>query len=272
MPGGVVALARELDRRSALLARTAAAFALLALVLVALWIVDAQEVLGINRWIKPLKFSLSITVYLATLAWLLPHVTLGRKAAVMVTWVPVVMMIGEMIGIASQSARGEPSHFNYTTLHNAVVFQLMGVMIVINTAAVAVLAWAYWTQETALPRAYREGIRWGLVVAFIGMNEAWFMIAINAHTVGLADGGPGLPFVNWSTRVGDLRVAHFVGMHALQVLPLLGWLVAERVTAAKGWPPDQGVRRVRLVAAAYTVVVVALLGWALLERPLIALG
>lgn len=268
----LVGVARELDRRSAPLARTAAFFALVALVMAGLWAIDSREILGINRWIKPLKFSLSLTIYLATLAWLLPHVTLGRRSRWIVTWVPVIMMVGEMVGIIGQSARGTTSHYNIATLFDAVVFQSMGIMIVINTLAVAVLAWAYWTQETTLPRAYREGIRWGLVVALIGMNEAWFMIGMQAHTVGLADGGPGLPLLNWSTRVGDLRVAHFVGMHALQLLPLAGWRTAREVTAAKGWPPDLGVRRVRVAAAAYALLVAGLFAWAMLERPLIDLG
>jgi hypothetical protein len=49
-----------------------------------------------------------------------------------------------------------------------------------------------------------------------------------AHTVGAPDGGRGLPVTGWSVDHGDLRIAHFLGMHGLQVLPLLAWWIARR--------------------------------------------
>ena len=52
------------------------------------------------------------------------------------------------------------------------------------------------------------------------------VMAIGGHTVGAPDGGEGIPGVGWSRHHGDLRVAHFFGLHALQILPFLGWLVS----------------------------------------------
>lgn len=225
--------------------------------------VDDRTLLGIDIWIKPAKFLLSIGIYLVTLAWMLPRVEVGRLMREALRWTFVITMIGESSLISMQAWRGVPSHFNATTSFDAAVFDAMGGLIAANTlAAFALLVLFLFRPRPMLPRAVLSGIRFGLLLFLVASGVGGMMVGQNAHAVGVADGGPGLPFVNWSTEGGDLRIAHFIGLHALQGLPILGWLVGRR-------SPTAGVTTVHLAALAWAL----LFGWTLWQamsgRPLV---
>jgi hypothetical protein len=158
--------------------------------------------------------------------------------------VTVVSLIVEMIVIITQAARGTASHFNQTTPLNTALWFTMGAFIALVWAMNLVLA-ALLIVQRMPDRAFAWSLRLGLIISAIGMAVAFLMVVprpeqaaaissgrgrhiVGAHSVGVADGGPGLPIVGWSTVGGDLRAAHFVGLHALQILPFFGWLLTRR--------------------------------------------
>jgi hypothetical protein len=235
----------EAFRRSPVLASLGAANVGLALVFLALWPLDPTQILGISRWVKPLKFSVSIAIYVVTMGWILAHLMgSSRKAVVAITSAIAVAMAGEIILITMQSLRGVQSHFNAATLFDEAVFGSMGLLIALNTIAVIWATILFFMKPAEADGAYLTGIRLGLVVFLLASVEGGVMIGRNSHSVGVDDGGPGLPLVNWSTVGGDLRIAHFAGLHALQALPLLGWFLDRNhvprartivVAASAGW-------------------------------------
>ncbi len=245
----------ELRRRSpALFALTAIHVALLATLVCALQI-DAVQVLGISRWIKPTKFAMSIAIYLATIAWLLPATGLPERTRRRLVAVIGVTMTLEMIAITVQAARGTTSHFNVATLFDAVIFQAMGVAILLNTIAAGWLCVGAFRVLRRKPTGYQAGVAVGFAVFLMGSVIGGWIVGNFAHTIGAPDGGPGLPFVNWSTTAGDLRIAHFVGMHALQGLPVIGaWF---------------GRRAVYGAALIWVVVTVVLAVQAAMGRPVV---
>lgn len=190
---------------------------------------DPRTVLGIDPWIKPMKFLISFLLFSWTSAWIFGLLRGPRPVRWFLRWGIVASLVVETVFIGLQAARGVPSHFNMSTPFDAYVFNAMGRMVVTNTLMTAgVLALASFPKP-GVDRALLWGVRLGLAFFLVGSLEGFVMVVQHAHTVGLADGGPGLPFLNWSRVGGDLRVAHFLGLHGLQVLPLGAWLIGRKV-------------------------------------------
>jgi hypothetical protein len=207
-------------------------------VLSGLSIVDqGHTILGISRWAKPSKFALSISIFLMTMAWILGNLPVGLAALRKVCWGLLVCMFAEIICIAGQSARGVPSHFNTGTPLDFAVYAIMGLAIVINTVIVAWAATYFFRKGISISGPRLLGIRLGLILFLTGSAEGGVMVALARHTIGMPDGSPGIPLLNWSSHSGDLRVAHFLGLHALQIIPAAGiFFEKRRVASFRGHP------------------------------------
>ncbi|HEX9961693.1 MAG TPA: hypothetical protein VGB00_12205, partial [Pyrinomonadaceae bacterium] len=173
--------------------------------------------------------------------------------------------------IVMQAARGTTSHFNNSSAFDGADFSAMGLMIVVNTFLIIYLTYLYFRADFRLPDAVVWGMRLGLILFLLASFQGGYMSAQTGHAVGAADGGAGLPFVNWSTEGGDLRVAHFIGMHALQAIPLFALML---VRLQKRFSPIRPLALTFLFAllycAAFTLVFVqALKGKPLFGREII---
>jgi hypothetical protein len=260
----VRALAAELQRRSPMLSATGWLCAGLLIVMLVVAPFDARTILGINPWLKPMKFAVSIAAYVWTLAWLFGYLPAQFRARRLLGIGIAFTMLVEIVCIMLQSARGVASHFNEATPLDRAIFSVMGSMIFLNTLLVIGLLRLFFGRLDA-PPAQLWGVRLGLVVFLLGSGLGGLMVARKAHSVGVADGGPGLPLVNWSTQAGDLRIAHGVGLHGMQILPLVGWLVSRR-----GWPPRAQLLAVFGASVVYVAVGAILFAHAMAGRPLVA--
>ena len=186
---------------------------------------DHRQILGLNPWVKPLKFDLSVFVYLITAAGILSGIVGWRRSRLVIGWGIGVAMIVEDLIISMQSFRGVRSHMNYATLFDGVSFGIMGAFIALNTLLLVWLLVIVCFDTTQWPKPIAWGVRLGLLALVAGSIEGVVMVLHGGHTVGATDGSAGLFFLNWSREYGDLRVAHFFAIHALQAMPLLGWLL-----------------------------------------------
>jgi uncharacterized membrane protein YhaH (DUF805 family) len=243
---------------------------------------DDRVLRGEPIWLKPFKFSVSIGIYSFTLAWLLSMLTKRRRAAWWMGTITATAIVVEMVVIVTQVFRGEASHFNLSTDFNGTMFAIMGTSIVILWVANAVIA-VMLLLERSIDRPLAWALRLGLLVALAGMAVAFLMPQptpdqlallkadlpspmIGGHSVGVPDGGPGMPITHWSTTGGDLRVPHFVGIHAMQALPLLA-LFLRRYSRRDSLTQS---RLVIVGAAGYTGLFLLVFWQALRAQPLVA--
>jgi hypothetical protein len=226
-------------------------------------VIDPRVISGAPAWLKPAKFGLSIAIYSITLLWLLTFVRGHARIVGLVGWVTAVGLVIEQSIIVAQVVRGTTSHFNDATPLDAALFNIMGSIIVVVWLMGLVTA-VLLVRQRLPDAAFAWSLRFGIGIALIGMAVAFLMTSAypgqraaareraqiglprttGAHSVGVAagDSGPGLPIVGWSTEGGDLRIPHFVGIHAINVLPFVAWALARTRLRAR-----------RQVAAIWTV-------------------
>lgn len=240
--------------------------------------IDHTTILWAPTWLKPTKFAISSAIYAFTLAWLFTFLPDWKRLTSIVGWITTVVLVLEVGIIDVQAARGTTSHYNVGTPLDAALFSVMGTAIVVLFGAAIVLTVALFRQRFA-DGGFGWALRLGMLLTVIGMATGGIMTTprsaqleaqratgvkvAGAHTVGGPDGGSGLPLTGWSREHGDVRVAHFVGLHAVQLLPLTAWLLG--LAAPAGWH-----RRIAFAAAAaYYALFAILLVQALNGHPLV---
>lgn len=237
---------------------------------------DPRTITGAPAWLKPSKFAISTAIYAISIAWLFRYLTLWPRFNRAAGRVIAVVFVIEVGIIDLQAARGTTSHFNASTPLDMSLFVNMGIAIAVLWLFSAGLTVELFRQRFD-DRAWGWALRAGMLISVLGSSIGGLMLTptkaqisarragqvvlVNgAHTVGAPDGGPGLPGVDWSTQHGDLRISHFLGLHALQIVPLFAWAVRKRRRSG---------RMVLAGAASYFALMLILLWQALRGQPLV---
>jgi hypothetical protein len=237
--------------------------------------VDQRLITGAPAWLKPFKFAVSTAIYSLTLAWVFQWLSDWPRVRRIVGLTTAIVFVLEVAIIDAQAWRGITSHFNVSTPLNATLFAVMGTAILLQTLVSVAVAVALWRQRFA-DRALGWALRVGMTLTIVGALTGGLMTRptdaqladaragarmtiAGAHTVGGVDGGPGLPITRWSTEHGDLRLPHFIGLHAIQALALVAVVV-------RRWrrPEAVRVRAVLATAISYGSLFLLLL-WAALR-------
>jgi hypothetical protein len=198
----------------------------LSIIFIVLTQLTTRKVNGVNAWFKPFKFAISIGLFAWTIAWYCHYLSSFNVTAF--NWVVIILFGFEILYITFQASQGQMSHFNVSTSTYSILYSLMGLAATIVTLYTAYIGLLFFTQTFPdLPNYYLWAIRFGILIFVVFSFEGALMGSRMNHSVGAINDNSNWLIVGWSITVGDLRVSHFIGMHALQLLPMLSFYIFE---------------------------------------------
>ena len=180
------------------------------------------QVYGVNAWLKPFKFALSTYLFAWAMAWYCHYLVDFNQP--LFNWSVILLLGFEIVYIAIMAGKGEISHYNTSSPLYANLFSMMALAATLVTLYTAFVGVQFFTQSfPQLPPYYLWAIRLSILIFVVFSFEGFAMGSRLSHTVGAVNDNSNLWILGWSKTVGDLRVSHFIGMHALQVLPVLSF-------------------------------------------------
>lgn len=207
-------------------------FALMLPAAVALALDDAL-VHGTPAWAKPLKFMASLGLFAWTTAWFATALSPEQRRSGLwraTVWTLLACSTLELAYITAMAAQGVGSHYNFSTPWHVRAYLTMGAGAMALTATQVVLAALLWQQRRALPAtavAAHHVVITALVLTFVLGASAGAALSSAQPPAGM-----GVPLLGWHLGGGDLRPAHFLGLHAQQIVPM-GALLLPRAA----WKP-----------------------------------
>lgn len=263
-PRGLLA---ELIARQRALTLYAAALLLIAVPVVALQAIDPRTLGGVSVWVKPAKFLVSVAIFAATTAWFFGYIRPERRRSRLLRGTAAALIVAatlELAYIGWQAAHGQASHFNTGTILHAVMYGLMGLFAVVMVGTCLPLAWEIVRRPAAgLTGDFVAAVATGLVLTvLLGGGLGAYMSAQPGHAVGAQ--GAGVALFGWNRLGGDLRVAHFLGIHAQQAIPLIA-ACAGVLPSRQRWAVLAGGTSI------YLIVTLAIFAQAIAGRPLLPL-
>ncbi len=193
----------------------------------------STQVFNVNAWYKPFKFAFSTFLFSWAMAWYCYY--LPNFNSNLFNWTVVILLGFEIFYIAFQASKGQLSHYNVSTPVYSTLYSLMAIAasaVTLYTAYVGFLFLKY--DFPNLSNDYLWAIRLGIILFVIFSFEGFAMGSRLNHSVGAWNDNSNWFILGWSKTVGDLRVSHFIGMHALQLLPMLSFYVLKNTKLTIG--------------------------------------
>lgn len=186
---------------------------------------DHRLIREVGIWVKPMKFMAATALFALTTVWVMKVAHSSVDQTDTFVWIAVLLVttsLFEVVYISFQASQASASHYNTSDPFHAFMFGVMGLAAVGLTASQAWLAWEIWKEQQSSDIPVETwAVIIGLVLTFVLSTISGFMLGGNQPPA-----GQGLPFVGWHFYK-DIRPAHFLGVHAQQLIPFLGLFIAK---------------------------------------------
>ncbi|WP_024769417.1 hypothetical protein [Aquimarina macrocephali] len=180
------------------------------------WFIDERTLMGVNVWIKPLKFSISVGIYIFTVGYLMTLYPYSKRKKNCINNIVTWTLLIEVFLIIYQASRGVQSHYNVSSQFDALLFAAMGILTVINVLIMVLFIFDTIRLKLKTSKSIQWAILLGWLIVVFGSWIGGQMISEMSHNVGVS---------------GDLRVAHFFGLHSIQIIPLFALWISNKWNA-----------------------------------------
>lgn len=206
---------------------------------------DPRTLRDIGVWIKPMKFMASTALFAWTMMWatrLADNLLTFSRSYKSIASLLIITSLFEVVYITYQANLGEASHYNKSDMRHALLFGLMAFSAVGLTASQGWLALKIWQGHKS------DAISVTALSVVIGLGLTFLLATISGFMLGgqQPPPGQGLIFLGWHLR-GDIRPAHFLGVHAQQLIPIIGLFVERFI------PPNLKIYFLIIVSIFYVV-------------------
>jgi hypothetical protein len=207
-------------------------FLILALSCFALIFVDPRSILGVSPWLKPFKFAISFSLYLISLSFFLPYLNLSINKLLYVSRFIAFCVFICMIAIILQSFSSTLYQFTWpkegTDYYYTSLFLIANFAVIANTAAASYVFYLFFQKTLPISTSYLWGIRFGLLIFLLSSIEGIFMIFYGIYNQSKPlFGNLELPLIS-AHSLANLKTSHFLGIHSLQILPVIGYLLKKQ--------------------------------------------
>lgn len=218
----------ELKRRNKLLFAFGLFQILVAFFCLGFAFIEHKSILGANAFLKPFKYGLTTGLISWGFGWISYHLH-SRKTILISSWIHTLSLFTIILIIITQSFRGVPSHFNDSTPFDQMLNLALWVSYFLYTLMIIWVTTSFFMQKK-MPTSqhYAWGIRLSLLVYLLFLFIGFYMMNIKSHLVSGQDSEKGLYFFNWSSKHGDLRIIHYIGIMALPAISLTSYYVFKK--------------------------------------------